>query len=71
MKQVTRVSLAVVLAAVACRPVPNAADGVTAITGVTLIDGTGRPPIAQATVVIRDGMIVAAGPADRVAIPSG
>lgn len=33
----------------------------TALVGATLIDGTGGPPIAEATVVVRDGIIVCAG----------
>jgi imidazolonepropionase-like amidohydrolase len=47
------------------------AQGVRAFTGATLIDGTDRPPIANATVVVRDGRIVAAGPAGRVSVPPG
>ncbi len=42
-----------------------------AFTGATLIDGTDRPPIANATVIVRDGRIVAAGPAGSVTIPPG
>lgn len=42
-----------------------------AFTGVRLIDGTDRAPIANATIVVRDGRIVAAGPASRVTIPAG
>jgi imidazolonepropionase-like amidohydrolase len=41
-----------------------------AFTGATLIDGTGRAPIPNATIVVRDGRIVAAGPTDNVTIPS-
>ncbi len=40
-----------------------------AIVGGTLIDGTGAAPIADATVVIDKGRIIAAGPRDRVEIP--
>lgn len=71
MTPMTGVLLAVALAVVACRQAPSAVEGLTAITGATVIDGTGRPPIVQATVVLQDGMIVAVGPVDRVAIPSG
>ena len=39
-----------------------------ALVGATLIDGTGRAPIADATVVMRDGKIVCAG---RCAVPAG
>jgi imidazolonepropionase-like amidohydrolase len=48
-----------------------AAGGVTALTGARLIDGTGRAPIAQGTVVMSGGKIVAAGPASSVTIPAG
>jgi imidazolonepropionase-like amidohydrolase len=44
---------------------------VKAFTGVRLIDGTDRAPIADATIVVRDGRIVAAGPASGVQIPAG
>ena len=42
---------------------------VRAFTGATLIDGTGRAPIANATVVVRDGRVMAAGA--QAAIPAG
>ncbi len=41
-----------------------------AFTGFTLIDGTGRAPVPNATLVVRNGRIVAAGPAARVRIPA-
>ncbi len=44
---------------------------VTALTGATLVDGTDRAPVANATIVVRDGRIVAAGPATAVAVPAG
>ena len=47
------------------------AQAVTAFTGVTLIDGTARAPIANATLLVRDGRVVAAGPSAQVAIPNG
>jgi len=40
-----------------------------AIVGGTLIDGTGAAPVQDATVVIHDGLIVAAGPRSQVKIP--
>jgi imidazolonepropionase-like amidohydrolase len=46
---------------------PAAAE-VLAIRGVTLLDGTGRPSVPGASVVWRDGRILAAG---RISIPSG
>ena len=43
-----------------------------AITGGTLIDGSGSEPLANSTVLIGDdGRIVAAGPSAAVAIPEG
>jgi imidazolonepropionase-like amidohydrolase len=43
----------------------------TAFTGATLIDGTDRAPIADATLVVRDGRVIAAGASARVIIPAG
>jgi len=43
---------------------------VRAFTGATLIDGTTRAPIANATLVVRNGRIVAAGPAAAVKVPA-
>ena len=45
--------------------------GVTALTGVRIIDGTGRAPIEQGTIVISNGRITAAGAASSVQIPTG
>ena len=39
------------------------ASGTTLITNGQLIDGTGKAPIANATLILRDGRIVYAGPA--------
>lgn len=44
---------------------------VTAITGATLIDGTGGAPIRDAVVVIRGDRIVSAGPRSAVTVPPG
>jgi imidazolonepropionase-like amidohydrolase len=44
---------------------------VKAFTGMRLIDGTDRAPIDNATILVRDGRIVAAGPAASVTIPAG
>jgi imidazolonepropionase-like amidohydrolase len=40
-----------------------------ALVGGTLVDGTGRPALSDATVVIRDGRIVAVGPYPKIKIP--
>jgi hypothetical protein len=50
------------LAALSCsaaEPPPLAASASLAITGVTLIDGTGAPPRAGTTILIRDARILA------------
>ena len=54
-------------------PLPVQAQGapVRAFTGATLIDGTDRQPIANATIVVRDGRVVAAGAATAVTVPPG
>ncbi len=51
------------------KQMPGRRTGTFAFTGATLIDGTGAAPIANATVVTRDGKIVAAGPSGKVQIP--
>jgi imidazolonepropionase-like amidohydrolase len=43
----------------------------TAVTGGTLIDGTGRAPIADAVVVMQNGKITAIGAAKDVTVPAG
>jgi imidazolonepropionase-like amidohydrolase len=47
------------------------ASDTVALTGARLIDGTGRAPLEAATIVVADGRIQAAGPADAVAVPEG
>ncbi len=44
-------------------------QGPLAIVGATLVDGTGRAPVADAVVVVDKGRIVAAGPRASVQIP--
>jgi imidazolonepropionase-like amidohydrolase len=53
------------------RSMPGRLSGTFAVVGATLIDGTDRPPVANATVLVRDGRIAAAGPSDSVRIPAG
>jgi imidazolonepropionase-like amidohydrolase len=50
---------------------PGRRTGTFAFVGATLIDGTGKPPIPNATVVTSNGKIVAAGPSASVQIPGG
>jgi len=69
--------VALVAATMSCLPILPAhvasAQGQRAkvFTGASLIDGTGGAPVANATVVVRDGRVVAAGPAPSVTIPAG
>jgi imidazolonepropionase-like amidohydrolase len=49
----------------------QAPGGVTAFTGARVIDGTDRAPIGNATIVVKDGRIVAVGPAANVTVPAG
>jgi imidazolonepropionase-like amidohydrolase len=42
---------------------------VRAFTGVHLLDGTARAPVADAVIVVRDGRIIAAGPSRTVSVP--
>jgi imidazolonepropionase-like amidohydrolase len=52
------------------RKLPGRRTGPFAFVGATLIDGTGRPPVPNATVVTNNGRIVAAGPSASVRIPA-
>jgi imidazolonepropionase-like amidohydrolase len=64
------ISLGVLLLATT---VPAAAQSgaVKAFTGATLIDGTDRAPVANATIIVRNGRIVATGPSASVSVPEG
>ncbi|HEV2855553.1 MAG TPA: amidohydrolase family protein [Thermoanaerobaculia bacterium] len=42
-----------------------------ALTGATLIDGTGAPPVPNAVVLLRDGKIECAGPRAACPVPAG
>ena len=46
-----------------------AGAGRVALVGATLIDGSGRAAIPDATVIVADGLIVAAGPSATVKVP--
>jgi len=43
---------------------------VKAFTGARVIDGTDRPPMDNATIVVRDGKIVGVAPASRAMVPA-
>ena len=42
-----------------------------AIVGGTLIDGTGRPPLTDAAIVMQDGRFIAVGKRGEVSLPQG
>jgi len=65
-----RLPAAVIASLLAALSSPGSAQTL-AITGGTIIDATGAPPIADGTIVIRDGRIAAVGAARNVAIPGG
>ena len=52
-------------------PSTDANAQTTALRGARVIDGTGGAPIDNATIVIRDGRIVAIGPSAGTPVPSG
>lgn len=53
------------------RTVRPMATGTIALVGATLIDGTGAPPVRDATVIVANGAIVRAGPRSSTAVPRG
>jgi imidazolonepropionase-like amidohydrolase len=63
--------LLVSVASLAVVAATASAQNLKAFTGATLIDGTDHAPVPNATIVVRDGRIVAAGPARSVTIPAG
>ncbi|HEY1271945.1 MAG TPA: amidohydrolase, partial [Terriglobales bacterium] len=48
---------------------PGRKTGKLALVGGTLVDGTGAPPVPDATVVVDGDRIVAAGPRSKVVVP--
>jgi imidazolonepropionase-like amidohydrolase len=53
------------------KDIPPIADRAFALAGARLIDGTGRPPVDDAVVIVRDARIASAGPRAAVRIPAG
>src|SRR5207248_5047586 len=64
------ISAAVIVASLVTAPA-QAPARVTAFTGARVIDGTDRAPIANATLLVRDGRVVAVGSAASVTVPAG
>ena len=63
-------TLSLVLASVVATGAPIRAQSI-AITGATIIDGTGRAPIRDGAIVVTDGRISAVGAARDVRVPAG
>lgn len=53
------------------RELKPVADGAFAFVGARVWTGTAAPPIDDATILVRDGRIVAVGPRAEVALPKG
>jgi imidazolonepropionase-like amidohydrolase len=53
------------------RPEPSIGKGVVAIKAARLIDGTGKPVIINAVVVVNENIITAVGSASQVRVPVG
>jgi imidazolonepropionase-like amidohydrolase len=64
-------SLAALFAVLLAQSLVSQSPGATAFTGVRLVDGTDRPAIDNATIVVQNGRITAAGPAASVTVPAG
>ena len=69
--RVTRAALTLAALLVLVAPTLSGQVGTTRVfTGLTVIDGTDRPPVSDATIVVRDGRVVSVGPAGSVTIPA-
>ena len=66
--RLTVLGTAAFIAALAA-PGAQSPGGVKAFADARVIDGTGRAPIENATIVVRDGKIVIVAPADRATVP--
>ncbi len=71
MKLLPAASIAVLVAAAATTLPAQQPSPVRAYTGARLFDGTDRAPVDNATIVVRNGRIVAAGPSAAVTVPAG
>jgi len=66
-----RLALALFVFSLGAVPAAAQAQPATAIVGVRLIDGTGGPAVEDATILVSDGKIAAAGPRASVQVPPG
>ena len=63
--------LALTVFAFEASPAQAPANGTVVLTGGRVIDGTGRPPLEQATIVITNGRVDAIGAPSAIRIPPG
>jgi imidazolonepropionase-like amidohydrolase len=71
MKLLSTLTLSAALTLVFLATVPaQTPGGVKAFTGARVVDGTDRPPIDNATIVVRDGKIVTVSPPGRAQTPA-
>jgi imidazolonepropionase-like amidohydrolase len=61
-------ALLAVIALTSCKP-PG--DGVVALEGATLIDGSGRPPVHDAVIIVQNGHIQSVARVNEVPVPRG
>jgi imidazolonepropionase-like amidohydrolase len=67
----TSMQLAITALSLLClMPAASAQPDTVALTDLHLIDGTGQQPVTDATVIVRGGRIIAAGPSDGIPIPA-
>jgi imidazolonepropionase-like amidohydrolase len=67
MRKVARLAVAMLMAGVAA----NARAETVVLEHFTLIDGTGRAPQRDQSLIMTDGRVVAVGPAARIKVPRG
>ena len=70
-KRALALTIALTLAVTSNTEAQVAPSGTVVISGATLIDGTGAAPLADAAVLIVDGLITEVGRRGTVAVPEG
>jgi imidazolonepropionase-like amidohydrolase len=70
MTMIRRLACALGISLIAAAPATGQAVPARAFTGLTLIDGTDRPPVANAIILVQDGRVVGVGPAASVTVPA-
>src|SRR5687768_13525973 len=68
---VTRLAVTILVSFTPLAVAAQSAATTRAFTGLTVIDGTDRPPIRDATILVRDGRVVSVGRSGSLTIPPG